>query len=89
MGRGSLTATGTSGHIRWSYLPAATFGAWTFAGSGPRGTLTTSQVLDVNEFRLEQSPLVIVVPMGRAEWRWSVESLLRSGDTWTIHVSRP
>ncbi len=84
----SVTATGTSGQIRWSYLPALTFGSWRYVGSGSTGTLTSAQVLDHDEFRLTQQPLVVVVPMGRAEWRWSVESVQLSGDTVTMQVSR-
>lgn len=85
---GRLSVTGTSGQVRWGYLPAATFAAWKYEGSGTTGTLTTSQVLDCDELRLDQAPLVVVVPMGHAEWRWSVESLVRSGDSLTIQVSR-
>lgn len=82
-----LTAQGPTGQVRWGYLPALTFGSWRFEG-GNTGTITTSQVLDCDEFRIEQRPLVVIVPMGRAEWRWSVESLSRSGDTLTLGVSR-
>lgn len=85
---GQISATGTTGQVRWSYLPALTFGAWQFSGSGKTGTLTSAQVLDCDEFRLTQEPLVVVVPMGRAEWRWSVESLTRSGGTVTMAVAR-
>jgi hypothetical protein len=83
-----ITADGPTGQIRWSYMPALTFGRWRYDGTGHSGTLTSAQVLDCDEFRLRQSPLVVVVPMGRAEWRWSVDAVQVSGETVTVTVSR-
>jgi hypothetical protein len=85
---GQLTVSGVSGQVRWGYLTAAVFGAWHFDGEGARGTITTSQLLDAHEMYLTQIPLVVAVAMGRATWRWKVESLTRSGNTLSMQVSR-
>jgi hypothetical protein len=84
---GHISAAGPLGQVRWGYLPALTFGAWRYEGLGRTGTLT-AQILECDELRIEQHPLVVIVPMGQHEWRWSVESLQRSGATITITVAR-
>jgi len=48
----------------------------------------TAQIVSVDEFRMQQRPLVVVVPAGRAEWRWSVTDLQISGTTLTASVVR-
>ncbi len=83
----AITAKGHEGQVRWVYLPAITFGPWSFAGEGRTGTLT-AQIVSLDEFRMNQRPLVVVVPAGRAEWRWSVSDLQVSGDKLTVSVSR-
>lgn len=84
---GKLSITGHIGEIRWSYLPAVVFGPWAFEGDGTGGTLT-AQIVRCDEFRLAQSPLVVVVPAGRAEWRWSVRDLQIHGGALTASVAR-
>ncbi len=83
----SLSITGHQGQIRWEYLPAVTFGPWSMTGHGTVGTLK-AQIVSVNEFRVKQTPLVAVVPAGRAEWRWSVRNLQISGSSLTATVER-
>lgn len=83
-----MTATGLTGQVRWVYLPALTFGAWRFEGTGVEGAITTSDILARDPHLLEQAPLSVVVPMGRHEWRWTVTGLQQSGETWTLYVSR-
>ena len=83
----SLKITGYEGQIRWSYLPAITFGPWSVTGHGSSGTLT-AQIVSVDEFRAAQKPLVAVVPQGRAEWRWHVSHLQISGSTLTAQLER-
>jgi len=83
----SLKINGPNGELRWSYLPAVTFGPWTVTGHGSSGTLT-AQIVSVNEYRTQQRPLVAVVPAGRSEWRWSVRNLQISGSTLTATVER-
>lgn len=86
----SLSLRGSHGEVRWSYLPAITFGPWRFESDGDSSGSGTvhAQVVRCDEFRMHQSPLIAVVPMGRAEWRWSVRDLQVSGDTLTINVAR-
>ena len=84
----ALSIRGHRGEVRWSYLPAVTFGPWSFDGDSRSGTLT-AQVVSCDEFRVSQTPLVVVVPAGRAEWRWSVDDLQISGEALTARVSRP
>lgn len=83
----SFNVQGTEGEIRWVYLPAVVFGPWKYEGQGTTGTLT-AQVVSRDEFRIGQRPLVAIVPMGRATWRWSVINLQISGTTLTAHVVR-
>lgn len=83
----AITAKGHQGQIKWSYLPAMTFGPWSYQGMGRTGILT-AQIVSRDEYRMNQRPLVAVVPAGRAEWRWSVTDLQINGDTVTASVSR-
>jgi hypothetical protein len=83
----TLNATGHEGQIKWSYLPAITFGPWRYEGQGSTGTLT-AEIVSCDEFRVSQKPLVAVVPMGRAEWRWSVRDLQVHGSSLTASVER-
>ena len=78
---------GHRGEVRWSYLPALTFGPWSYVGVNGQGTLT-AQIVSRDEFRMQQQPLVVVVPAGRAEWRWSISDLQISGTTLTATVVR-
>jgi hypothetical protein len=82
-----MTAKGYRGEIVWVYLPAVTFGPWSYVGQGKTGTLT-AQIVSRDEFRLQQQPLDVVVPAGRAEWRWRVSDLQISGTTLTASVVR-
>lgn len=83
----SLSIRGHRGEVRWAYLPAVTFGPWSFSGDNTGGTLN-AQIVSCDEYRVSQTPLVVVVPTGRAEWRWSVDDLQISGDALTLRVSR-
>jgi hypothetical protein len=82
-----LTIEGHAGQIKWSYLPAVTFGPFRFEGDGTGGTLT-AQIVSCDNFRVNQRPLVAVVPAGRATWQWSVSDLQISGSTLTARVVR-
>ncbi len=83
----SLAVTGREGQIRWSYLPAVTFGPWRYEGHGGSGTLT-AEIVSRDEYRVQQTPLVAIVPMGRAEWRWTVRDLQIHGSSLTASVER-
>lgn len=82
-----MNITGHRGEIVWVYLTAVTFGPWTYQGQGGTGTLT-AQIVSRDEYRLKQQPLEVVVPAGRAEWRWRVSDLQISGTTLTANVVR-
>lgn len=84
----ALTISGTSGTVKWSYLPAIVFGPWSYEGEGSQGTLT-AQIVSCDEYRLQQRPLTAVVPAGRVEWRWTVLDLQISGTTLRATVVRP
>jgi len=83
----ALKITGVEGQVRWVYSPAIIFGPWSITAHGSAGTLT-AQIVSVNEFRVRQHPLVVVVPAGRAEWRWTVRDLQISGSTLTATLER-
>lgn len=80
-----MTITGPRGSIRWGYRPVASLGSWSFTGTRADGTVT-AQLTDSDEMGLEQSPLVVVVPAGQAQWRWPVRELKRDGLAVTITV---
>lgn len=84
----SLKVQGREGQIRWVYLPAIVFGPWSFRGDGNSGGTLTAQIVSVDQFRVQQKPLVAVVPAGRAEWRWNVSDLQISGTTLTASLVR-
>ena len=44
---------GHRGEVRWSYLPALTFGPWSYVGVNGQGTLT-AQIVSRDEFRMQQ-----------------------------------
>jgi hypothetical protein len=83
----SLKLSGPEGQIRWVYLPAVVFGPWQFSGDGKSGTLT-AQIVSCDEFRVQQRPLVAVVPAGRSVWRWAVSDLQISGTELTASLVR-
>jgi len=84
---GAISITGHHGEIRWVYLKAIVFGPWSYSGEKGSGTLT-AQVVSCDEFRVQQRPLVAVVPAGRSEWRWAVTDLQISGTTLTASLVR-
>lgn len=78
--------SGIEGVVKWGYREAARLGSWQFqAAVGNAGTLT-AQVVDSDAFCLEQTPLVAIVPVGRADWRWSVTDLRLEGQALTASV---
>lgn len=85
--KNSITAKGHYGELRWVYHSACRFGPWSYVGEGRTGTLT-AQIVSVDEYRVQQTPLVAVVPAGRAEWRWNVTDLQINGATMTATVAR-
>ena len=83
----SLNLSGHEGLLRWGYRTAAQLGSWRYTGAGDSGTVT-AQIVSSDEFCLEQAPLIAVMPMGRAVWRWAVTSLSINGSTLTFSVAR-
>jgi hypothetical protein len=81
----NLALTGHEGTVRWGYRRAVTFGACRYEGTGTGGTLT-AQITSCDEFAMQQSPLIAIVPMGRAVWRWIVRDLRIEGSTLTATV---
>lgn len=81
----SASVKGQGGQLRWGYRSVATLGAWTFAQT-PAGGTVTAALVDSDEFGLDQSPLVVVVPVGQAQWRWPVRELQRDGSSVTCTV---
>jgi hypothetical protein len=83
----SLSVSGHEGTIRWGYLPAVVFSGWRLKGDTNGGTLT-AQIVSCDEFRVTQTPLVAIVSVGRADWRWSVTDLQVNGTALTASVVR-
>ena len=87
MAGNALHIKGPEGQVRWVYLPAITFGPWKFDGDFQSGTLH-AQIVSRDDFRMQQRPLVVVVPVGRAQWRWSVADLQINGTELVASVVR-
>lgn len=75
---------GLEATVRWGYRTAAVLGPWTYESAGH--TLT-APIVEQDAFCLEQTPLVLHAPMGRAVWRWAVTSLQINGSTLTARVA--
>jgi hypothetical protein len=70
-----MTCGGPSADLFWSYLPAASLGAWTLTAT-PKGTEVTADVLKVDASRIDHGDLTFRVARGSAApWIWPVESL--------------
>lgn len=78
-------ARGKDGAIRWGYRPVASLTSWAFEGTPQHGTIT-AQIIEPDEFGLDQQPLVVTVPVGQSQWRWPVTGLLRDGLSVTVTV---
>lgn len=85
---GAITAKGHHGQVVWVYLPAMSFGPWSYVGDGKSGTFT-AQVISRDEFRMQQRPLMVVVPTARSDWRWAITDLQITDTTLTAAVVRP
>jgi hypothetical protein len=48
----------------------------------------SAHIVSSDQFRLAKSPLIAVVTIGRAEWRWSVSEMQITGDRVTATLSR-
>jgi hypothetical protein len=85
----NLDIAGHEGRICWGHVgcPAVVFSGWRYEGSQAEGTLT-AQVVSCDEYRVSQDPLVAIVSMGRADWRWSVTDLQMNGTALTARVVR-
>jgi hypothetical protein len=85
-----LHIKGPEGQIRYVYLPAITFGPWTYEGDpgNPGSGTLKAQIVSCDEYRMSQRPLIAVVPVGRATWRWSVSDLQIDGTALTANVVR-
>lgn len=77
--------TGQSGAVRWGYHCAATLGPWSMTSTADGGTFT-AQVTQHDEFRIQQNPLVLVVPAGASQWRWWLRDVRMSGTTLTAAI---
>lgn len=79
-----MTIAGTQGSLRWGYLEAASLSAWTLTrleqGVGFRFSATATRV---NTVRCTQSPLMLVVPHPKGQWRWPVQTLRIEGASLT------
>jgi hypothetical protein len=71
--------------VRWGYRPAASLGRWTYEHA-PGGGSFKAEIVSSDAFCLEQQPLVLSAPMGRATWTWHITSLQINGTTFTATV---
>ena len=77
-----MTGQGPSGQIVLSYLTAVVFGPWSFDG-GPAGGVLRAQVISVDKYRVQQTPLSVSIHMGKATWRRPVVDLSITGQSLT------
>lgn len=65
----SVTITGVHGQLFWGYALAGDVRRWTATRSNGHGTLTGT-IATADGYRVQQRPLVFVVPHDKGEWRW-------------------
>ena len=81
--------TGTTGELRWGYLPAARVASWTATMESPEAWRLRASLETVDAFRVTQRPLTFVVRRPSGEWRWPMPELQIDGLTLTAVVSPP
>lgn len=74
-----MRIAGHTGDVRWSYLTAATFGPWTLIDRE-----LTARVVSRDEYRLGQTPLVVVLRVGRHELTYPILRLQHSDERLTV-----
>ena len=67
-------AQGDRGRLLVVYAEAATLGAWRCSTGDTLGAVThfDAAIQRAHEWRLRQRPLVIALPFGAYEWRWTL-----------------
>ncbi len=78
--------SGLEATVRWGYRSAASLGPWTYEHKDGGGHFTAA-IVSSDAFCLEQTPLILSAPMGRATWVWHVNSLQINGSTLTASVT--
>lgn len=63
MERNTVGIRGAQATIKWGYHVAAQLGRWQFAGSGDAGGQVAAAVVSRDVFRLQQTPLTLVLRM--------------------------
>lgn len=84
----SVTVSGVTGLLKWSYHEAGTLGAWTVAKAEGVWTLSAT-VVKADAFRVSQRPLRFVAPHANGAWIWPITELQISGASLTAVLGPP
>lgn len=80
-----MTINGQAGELRHGYYKAADLSRWSFTGDRAGGTVTAT-IRDLNAFRMTQTPLSVVVTVGREQCRWPILAMQCDGVAFTATV---
>lgn len=81
-----MTYRGATGEIRWAYATAVVFGPWRLELDQPGSGTLTGNVVSVDEYRAAQTPLRVVLTVGRGRLIYPVVEMVLSGPTITATV---
>lgn len=85
----AAVVTGVNGQIKWHYHEAAAVQGYTVSRTPEKCWTLRATVVEPDEFKLAQSPLVFVAPHKDGEWRWPIVRLEVSGNTVSASLGQP
>jgi len=80
-----MTITGQAAAVKHGYYAAAELDRWSFTGDRTGGTVT-GRVRVTDAFRMTQSPLAVVVTIGRDQCRWPILAMQCDGVAFSATV---
>jgi hypothetical protein len=67
-----FTLRGAEAFVSWGYYRAATLRDWEVTRTGSGAFALEARLIDRHPTRLEQRPLVFVVPTQQGAWTWPI-----------------
>jgi len=65
-----MQAAGVGGELRVGYQRAARLGSWSLRPAGEDESIISAQVVERDEFWMDQNPRRVVLEMGELSWTW-------------------
>jgi hypothetical protein len=84
-----MTVKGKTGTLKVGYQQAARLGTWTLApkAGSPAVDTVVAQMVDVDEYWIEQEPLDLVLVVGPTQWIWRGIAATRDGASLIIDLT--